>query len=368
MQPPFTLYTFPQSPWSHKARSVLKYKEIAFTEVPQDLMVRQRVLKPLVGPQTGPVLVGADGGTKALTDSTAIALWAEEFAPEHSILHPDPGMEVVSRLLEEMIDEWVSRAYLHLRWHNAADRKRNTDHVLRLMAPQVPGFLRETLIAPRFVKPMLEALPRLGVTEEMGPILVRSLKRFLTILEPIHFKSDCLLGPSPVLADFAAVSLLGHMVKDPAGEMMIIEEFAELCAYLNQMEANITAGVERRDAWAARSHPNTVDVELISQLLSYMAHDFFAYHLANVAALSEGRNEVAAELPGGDVYKAPASAYQRGQFRLLLEKLNGARSKGIHLLLGKDSEGEKALYGAVGRLKKLAGARELLSGLDALLA
>lgn len=365
MQPPLTLYLFPQSPWSKKAKAVLDYKEIEVRQVTADALVRRRVLKPALGPVTSPVLWGSDGPSHAIADSTEIALWAETHKPDPSIRHDDPGLEVVSRILDETFDEWLSRHYLAFKWLNAQDRSRNTELIMKALLPQAPGLLRDRL-APRVVGPILEALPRHGVTEETKPVLTASLKRFLAIVEPIHYDSDCLLGPYPVLADFSALALLSQIQRDPSGERMLLEEFPEFCAYLNQMEANTVSRVERRDAWAARQKETHLVLDRISQVLEYVAREFFAFMIANAAALAEGRKDVSVELSQGETYRAPASESLQGRFRFLLEQLDGLRKAGGHLLPGGDSRGERALSDQVARAKGSPGSRDLFSGLSAL--
>jgi len=106
------------SPYSVKARSYFRYKEI-----PHEWVIRsganqaefQKHAKlPLV-----PLVLSPNG--EAIQDSTPILEHFEKLHPEPSIHPREPVAAFVSALLEEFGDEWGNKWMFHYRWAREVD-------------------------------------------------------------------------------------------------------------------------------------------------------------------------------------------------------------------------------------------------------
>ena len=107
------------SPYSMKMRAVLRYRRIPF--------VWQGGLAGFIAAQAMkakvvPVLVTPEG--EAWNDSTRLIQQLEAWHPgARSLVPTDPGVAFLSLLLEDMADEWLSRAMYLYRWARPVDQE-----------------------------------------------------------------------------------------------------------------------------------------------------------------------------------------------------------------------------------------------------
>lgn len=210
-----TLYRFPISHFSEKARLFLDYKELDYEVVDLKLGLPQLRIVRMTGQRQLPVI---DHDGRVVHDSTEIGLYLDRAFPEHRPLLPK--------------DDALRREVLALE-----DR---IDNAFGLAAPMV--WLRKEAYTPEVV-PMLEievaGMGKLGArglaamirASEKGPlrkVFDRAEERVRAILSELSSRlegSRYLVGDEPTLADFAAAGLALHL-KYPSSRRLPFPELA----------------------------------------------------------------------------------------------------------------------------------------------
>ena len=109
------------SPYSMKMRAILRYRRIPFVWVNRDRKVNEEIAQ--VKPAVIPVLQYPEDGSYHV-DSTPMAYELEKRHPSgRSIIPEDPGLAFLSHLIEDMVDEWVTKMMFFYRWWREADQE-----------------------------------------------------------------------------------------------------------------------------------------------------------------------------------------------------------------------------------------------------
>ena len=200
------------SPYSVKLRAILRYRRL-----PHDWVLRTPdVLAEVhhVKPQLMPILQFPEDGSYHV-DSTPLAYALEARHPGHrSIVPDDPGHAFLSHLIEDMADEWYTKALFHYRFASTVDQDYGAGWVVDDARPELDGgALAEAVEA--FKQRQIARLPLVGCTPANAPVLEESYRRLLDILQGHVGNGRFLFGSRPALADFGLFGQLKTLATDP---------------------------------------------------------------------------------------------------------------------------------------------------------
>ena len=75
-----------------------------------------------------------------MVDSTPIIarMEADEGVGGRSLVHPDPALQFLSKLLEDFGDEWCTKMMYHFRWDLDADQEKASNFLMLSSNPALP--------------------------------------------------------------------------------------------------------------------------------------------------------------------------------------------------------------------------------------
>lgn len=213
----YRLYGAEISYFTGKVRAYMRWKRLAYEEVPANADVYRELIVPRVGFAVIPVVVTASDET--LQDSTEIIDLLEQRHPEPTIVAPTPTLRLIGQLLELYADEWLVIPAMHYRWHH------NRDWAMRsfgaLSAPSASAE-EQLAIGTRRAAPFAKAAVALGAEPHMHAAIEASYTGFLAELDAHFARYPYVLGSRPSIGDFGLFGpLYAHQYRDPiSGEHM----------------------------------------------------------------------------------------------------------------------------------------------------
>lgn len=223
----FNIYAGPASPFSHKVRSVFRYRRIAHTWlVPMGGFSGSEALgsdiastaNPLqrAGKGVVPVVEYPDGSYKA--DSTPILLDLESRFDERSILPTNPAAAFLAYLIEDMADEYLPLPMFYFRWLEDAawcGRRQMTGWNGPLDNEALTQLASNFVTRQQGQLGLLKDIPRQNMVEQyLG---------FLNALEELLSSSWFLFGDRPSLAEFGLYGQLTQYSIDPTASTILKE-------------------------------------------------------------------------------------------------------------------------------------------------
>jgi glutathione S-transferase len=179
------------SPYSVKMRAILRYRRLPFIWVVRTPKVQKETAD--VRPRVIPVLQYPEDGSYHV-DSTLLAFELEQRHPgERSIIPDDPGHAFLCHLLEDMADEWGTKAMFDYRWAREEDQ----EYCSRWLIGDMGGPMSEEVLegAARTIRErQVERMALVGCTPENRPIIEETYRRVLDI-----FERHVALAPYPAL-------------------------------------------------------------------------------------------------------------------------------------------------------------------------
>ena len=201
------------SPYSRKLRAILRYRRLPFVwelRTERNAAELAEVRPPLV-----PVLRYPEDGSFHV-DTTPLACDLESRHPGHrSIMPADPAHAFLSHLIEDMADEWLTKAMFHYAGPASptsttrAPGSRMTSFRIRAGAKnggRRPG---------RFAERQIGRMPLVGCTPENAPVIEESYHRIIAALDPHVGAYQFLFGTRPALGDFGLFGQLVVLATDP---------------------------------------------------------------------------------------------------------------------------------------------------------
>jgi glutathione S-transferase len=285
------------SPYSMKVRAALRYRRLPHdwvqlgTPGAPDPLAHVKV--PVI-----PVLRLPDG--RWMNDSTPILLELERLHPRaRSIVPDDPAQAFVARLLEDMADEWGTKAMFLYRWLRERDQRQASEWLAfdRLAGEGLDAILAH---AARFRERQVGRMALVGCTPANAPLVESSADRIMALLDAHVTAERHLFGSRPSIADFAWMGQLSQLAVDPTPAERMRERFPFLFRWLMQLDD--ASGIE--GAWRAPEAPTP---PAVAGLLAVAAEVYLPFLEANAAAHAQGRETFR--------FEAWGMGYEQGTFR-----------------------------------------------------
>ncbi len=185
------------SPYSMKMRSILRYRRLSFDWILRT--TRNSHLVDHIKPALIPILLLPEDGS-AHIDSTPLAYLLEERHPNaRSIIPADPAHAFLSHLIEDMADEWLTKAMFHYRWMYETDIQYAMHWIIDDRAPDADDAERARQMT-EFSARQIGRMPLVGCTEANRPVIEKTYHRILGILEGQVHQHRYLFGSRPALA------------------------------------------------------------------------------------------------------------------------------------------------------------------------
>ena len=214
---PYQLYAAPLSLYSGKARGYLRWKNVAYCEVPCSREVYEQDLVPRIGFPIVPVLVTPDDVT--VQDTTDIIDYVEAHEPGVSVYPVGSKQKLAALIMELYGDEFLVIAAMHYRW--AYNKEYAWGEFGKALFPDMPAeqqFEAGKQAASKF----MAFLPMLGISEKSISGIEKSYEAFLQAFDTHLAKHNFLFGSRPSIGDYGLLGpLYAHNYRDPkSGEHM----------------------------------------------------------------------------------------------------------------------------------------------------
>jgi len=287
-----------------------------------DERIFQNVKAPVI-----PVFQYPDGTWK--NDSTPLIFDLETRHKERSIVPEDAGDAFLAYLLEDMADEWGTKAMFHYRWYRERDQKQMAEW---LAFDRLKGKGRKTILemAAAFRARQVGRMALVGCTPENAPVIEESARQILSLFEAHVTDQVYLFGSRPSLADFGWFGQLSQLGVDPTPQDLMRAEFPFTYRWLLNIDDASGAEGAWRDADA--SLPAAV-----KGLLKLAGEIYFPFLLANAEAIAGGAETFSVKLLGKP-YAQGAFKYQArclADLRSAYAKLDAATKAKIDPVLGE---------------------------------
>ncbi len=307
----YTIYGGLGSPYSMKMRALMRYRRLPHVWVQlneSSVHVYQNVKAKVV-----PILRYPDGSWH--NDSTPMIFDLEGLHPgERSVFPQDEAQAFIALLLEDMADEWGTKAMFHYRWFRERDQQQMSRWIL---FDGMLGKGRDTILAAAaaFRDRQVGRMALVGCTPQNAALIEECTRRVLALLEAHVTEEPYLLGTRPSLADFAWMGQLSQLAVDPTPYDMLRADFPFTLRWL--MNLDDASGVEGE--WRDPKAPLSAAV---AGLLGLAGEVYFPFLAANAEALARGAQTFR--------FEALGHAYEQGVFKYqvrCLAELRGAYAR-----------------------------------------
>ncbi len=199
-----TIIGVPASPYTRKMLAVLRFKNIDYSVIwgnPNQILdsMGLKVPKPTLLPV---MILNKNENDQAVCDSTPIIRELDAIYKQRNIIPENKALAFLNSILEDFGDEWVTKYMFHYRWHFKDDIE-NAGNILPLLHSVNIDKKSHKDFKKYISELQISRLWVVGSNKKTAPIIERSYKRFLSLLDN-HFESlPFLLGDRPSSSDFA---------------------------------------------------------------------------------------------------------------------------------------------------------------------
>ncbi len=272
------------SPFSMKMRAVLRHRRIPHLwEGGTAGFASAQTMKAKVIP----VLVFPDGRLE--NDSTHLIALLEAAHGERSLTPNDPAVAFLSLLIEDMADEWFSKAMYAYRWARPVDQ----EQCCRWLAFDVlQGGGPDTIaqMGAGFRDRQIDRMQRVGCGPDAQPAIEASAARIMAALDRHVVQTAYLFGSRPSAADFALYGQLTQLASDPTPQALMREAYPWLYRWLLRMD---DLSGEADGEWS-----DALDTPTVTALLAECGRHHLALLLANADAVAAGEPRFIHDMDG----------------------------------------------------------------------
>lgn len=281
----YIVYGADPSYFTRKVEAALRYMRIPHAAKPKSPDVAPR-LEARAGTHLIPVVETPEGWV--IHDSTYIIELLHARFPAHPVIPASPAQYIVCRLLDDWIDEWFTRAALHLRWIDDEDAAACARKIAMDMGggtherPLTPAEEEQVAATAAFIQPWgRKAMTVMGAGPEYQEGLRAEFAGFLRQCAAILGKDGGLLGPRLSMADLGLLGAMkAHFAADDYARAFVTESAPAMLEWAQLMWERQDEG----ESWL----PDDALPDGIGGLLDLMAGGFVPYMIANRAALNAG--------------------------------------------------------------------------------
>jgi len=287
------------SPYSMKIRAVLRYRQLphTFNDNGADVLGAQSKVKvPVI-----PVLEYPDGTLH--NDSTPLIFDLEARHPnQRSIIPTREGDAFLACLIEDLADEWLTKAMYFYRWFHPEYRQR-TSQWIGYDLNFGGGKEKLETWAKTFLERQASRLALVGCTEANRPTIERIAERVLDVLEPHVVETPFLFGSRPSIADFGLFGQLSQFILD----ISVIELARERAPYTMRWVQLVhdLSGIDE-GAWRSDDEPLA---NAVRALLEITGDSYLPFLVENARAFENGDESVRIDV-NGQPYEAAPYKYQ----------------------------------------------------------
>lgn len=275
------------SPFSLKMRGVLRHRRIPHlweggkTGFASAQAMKARVI---------PVLVFPDGAME--NDSTHLIALLEAAHPERRLTPDDPAAAFLSLLIEDMADEWFSKAMYAYRWARPIDQEQ-CSRWLAFDVLQGGGADMITGMGSSFRDRQVQRMEQVGCGAGARPAIEASAGRIMAALDRHVVDSAYLFGSRPAAADFALYGQLTQLASDPTPQTLMRDLYPWLYRWLLRMD---DLSGEPDGDWS-----DAVDSPVLRALLAECGRHHLPLLAANARAVHAGEPRFLHDMDGVQV-------------------------------------------------------------------
>ncbi len=283
------------SPYSMKLRAIMRYRRLPFDWVLRSPADREKT-EGRIKVSMVPILHIPADDTYHI-DSTPIAYELERRHPERSILPPDPGLAFLCHLVEDMADEWLTKAMFLYRWEKPVDQQYSARWIIADSRPGLEGQAFEDAVQA-ICDRQVGRMALVGCTPENAPVIKESYWRILHALAPYVRTDRYLFGSRPSLADFGLFGQLKTLATDTTPMLEMRNAVPMVEHWVRQLDD--TSGVEGDWIGGADDLPGPT-----IELLRLGGEIYLPFLLANAKAIAAGEDRFEMELLGKPYGQTP---------------------------------------------------------------
>ena len=254
-----TIIGVPASPYTRKMLAVLRFKNIDYSVIwgnPNQILdsMGLKVPKPTLLPV---MILNKNDNYQAFCESTQIIRELDTIYIQRNIIPENKALAFLNSILEDFGDEWVTKYMFHYRWHFKDDIE-NAGNILPLLHSVNIDKKSHKDFKKYISELQISRLWVVGSNKKTAPIIERSYKRFLSLLDN-HFESlPFLLGDRPSSSDFAFYGQMTQLLGfDPTSRSLALDLSPRSLAWVDIMEDLSGLDIKSKNFVAIEKLPKT---------------------------------------------------------------------------------------------------------------